>query len=416
MYYIKWIILIGLSAKIIVNTLLDYLQLNHIKKNADYIPTFLIDKVDKKQLGTIAEYSRIKIKFNYFQSLISTAIIMIFLFTPLYSSFIHLLNNMQVHFIIKGLLMFILPLLASSIILLPFDYYFNFHIEEKFGFNKYNKFKWGIDTIKSLIVGLFTIIIILLPIFLLFGEHFVFNWVFVFIIWGIISLLMIMFLYISPVLLLPFFYKLKTIDNEILKNAITQLVQKSGYQIEGIFVADASSKSSHANALFTGLFNKKRIILFDTLIENYSHDEILAVLAHEIGHGKKKHIIKLLIINILLSLLFIISCSYIINLGIIYDAFGIPDVLWASLHLIMIFFLNVLFFFLMPIINFTSHKNEFESDNYSTELIGNSNGLVSIFEKFITNELSQIYNHSIYEIFHHSHPTPINRIKNLTKE
>ncbi|MCK4523954.1 M48 family metallopeptidase [candidate division WOR-3 bacterium] len=387
-----------------------------MKKNADKIPAFLCNKIDESKLISIAEYSGIKIKFNCFQSLISTAVIMLFLFTPLYSSFINLLCNMQVHFIIKGLSMFILPVITLTIILLPFDYYFNFHIEEKFGFNKYTKFKWFMDAVKSFIVGLFTIVIILLPILLLFGEHFVFNWIFEFIIWGIISLLMIMFLYISPVLLLPFFFKLKPIDNEDLKNAITKLVQKSGYQIEGIYIADASSKSSHVNALFTGLFNKKKIILFDTLIDNYSHDEILAVLAHEIGHGKKKHIIKFLIISILLSLIFIISCSYIIDLGIIYDAFEIPNVLWASLHLIMIFFLDVLLFFLMPVINFISHKNEFESDNYSFELIGNSNGLISIFEKLITKELSQIHNHSIYDIFHHSHPTLAKRIKNLAKE
>jgi STE24 endopeptidase len=300
-------------------------------------------------------------------------------------------------------------MIGSEIISTPISYYNTFVIEEKFGFNKTTKQIFWVDKIKGLLMNILVggAILSLISWFYLLTENnfWIYSWILV----TAFSLFLNMF---YAKLIVPLFNKQTPLENGALKSAIESYGKKVGFTIHNIFIIDGSKRSTKANAYFSGFGSQKRITLYDTLINDLDTDEIVAVLAHEVGHYKKNHIIYNMISSILLSGLTLYLLSFFINSPILSNALGVST---PSFHIGLIAF-GILYTPISEItglcINFMSRKFEYQADNYAKETF-HKNALITSLKKLSKNSLSNLTPHPAYVFAHYSHPTLLNRIKNL---
>jgi STE24 endopeptidase len=402
--------------KTIVKLWLDLINLWRLKKQAGVVPAQLQSLIDAESLLKNDSYHTAKMYFQIICFLFNSLIIAVILFTPAYRHYSNWTFNWPVPVIVKGIGFFIIPELIDSLIQLPFSFIYHFRIEARYGFNKYRISGWLTDTLKSLLVNIVLTVLILAVILGIWGNSFNFNWRDVLLGWLLALILIITFVYLVPVLLIPFFYKLRPLPNEELQTKIKDLVERAGFKARGVFMADQSQKSTHANASISGLGKSKTIILFDTLVDNYDSEEILGVLAHEIGHGKMGHIQKLLITIIFQAFLFIWAASYLLETGLPYSFAGIPNIFYSGLFITYYFFFELLGYFISPIMAAISRRFEYQADAFSKRLLGSGAPLIATFEKFITRELVNLNSHPLYESFYYSHPTLLKRIKALRRQ
>lgn len=299
--------------------------------------------------------------------------------------------------------------LASALLSLPFSWYETFVIEEKFGFNKSSTKTFFLDQLKGLLLGAIiggAILALIVWIYLLTGKNF---WIYALAV--IIAFSLFMTLFYSN-LIVPLFNKQKPLEEGALKSAISEFCTKVRFKLDNVFVIDGSKRSTKANAYFTGIGKKKRIVLYDTLINEMNTGEIVAVLAHEIGHYKRKHIVVTLILSFFTTAIML----YIFSLVSSNPAFA--EVLGAKqpgFHLSMITF-GILYSPLSFIIgigmNLLSRKNEYEADDFAA-INYNGESLASALKKLSVHNLSNLTPHPVYVFFHYSHPTLLQRLKNL---
>lgn len=301
--------------------------------------------------------------------------------------------------------------LLQTLVWLPFSYYATFVIEEKFGFNKMTKKLFFLDTLKSLLLNFILGGVLLGAIVWIYTQVWVNFWWMAWILLSVFSLFMMMF-YSS--LIVPLFNKQTPLEDGELKTAINDFASKVGFQLDNIFVIDGSKRSSKANAYFSGFGPKKRIVLYDTLINDLTTQELVAVLAHEIGHYKKKHTLQMLLFSILQTGFIMYLFSLIINNTQVAQA------LWSevsSFHIWAIAF-SILFTPLSLILwifgSILSRKNEYQADNFAKEFYS-GDALISGLKKLSQNNLSNLLPHPVYEFIHYSHPTVLKRIKALKK-
>jgi len=409
----KTFFLLLFTIKIFIKLGLDLMNYCYLKKHAAIIPAELATVIATEQMHRINSYNIAKIIFHSGRFLFSSLLLLFFLFSPLYSIYTNWFVSFPMPYLFQGLLFFFTIHITTWILDLPFDYFFHFRIEARYGFNKYTRKLWLGDQLKSIFVGSLVSAVILSLFFLLWGENFIFNWSYVFIGWLATVLLVVLLMYVVPILMLPIFYQLKALVNETLTANISELFSRSGLKVRGIFSADESKKSTHANALITGIGRSKTIILFDTLLEHYSDEEILAMTAHEIGHGKKGHLFKLMSLTIIELFLFILFVSYFLAADFPYQAMGITKILYSGLFAAYIFFFDLLTFFVQPLFSSYSRTLEYEADDYSKQLLGSGAPLQSSFQKLIRNEMDNINPHPWYEAYYYSHPTLLKRIQAL---
>jgi STE24 endopeptidase len=298
---------------------------------------------------------------------------------------------------------------VQTIIGIPFWYYATFVIEEKYGFNKSTKRIFFLDIIKSLLLSAligWILLALIVWVYEKIGQNF---WIYA---WGILSFFSVFMMMFYSNIIVPLFNKQTPLEEGELKTAINNFGNKVGFKIDNIFVIDGSKRSTKANAYFTGFWPKKRIVLYDTLIKDMTIDEIVAVLAHEIGHYKRRHTIQMLVFSILQtwSILFIFSL-----------ALKIPEVsyaLWAkevSFHM-WAFAFGILFTPISHIIgifgNILSRRNEYQADEFAA-LNSNPNDLQNALKKLSVNNLSNLRPHPWYEFFYYSHPTVLKRLQFL---
>ena len=397
----------------VIEIIFDVANFRHLKKKAGIIPDEFKDVIDSEKLLKHDLYNSEKMKFELFSGVISNIISLFFLFSPLFPFYVELINNIPVPFILKGIFFFLILIIISDISALPFSFYFHFKIEEKYGFNKYTVNTFLIDKVKSMIISSLILTIILCIILTLSGNSVQFKWIYVFTGWGALAIFSLILTYLVPILILPFFYKLKPLPDGELKNSLNNLIQKCGVKIKGLYSADESKRSTHANAAVAGIGKSKKIIIFDTMLnEKYSSVEILAVIAHEIGHAKKKHILKQTVISMAVMFVAVAFVVYALSSNYIYTSMNIPHVFYAGLLVISIFFSNITFFW-SPLFGRLSRKFEYEADAYSSEALCTPEPLISSFKKMVSNDLSNINPHPFYEEFFYSHPSAIKRIKRL---
>ncbi len=299
---------------------------------------------------------------------------------------------------------------AASFLFAPVNYYTGFYLEHKYNLSNQSFVKWIWENIKSLIVSL----LIGVPIMLMF--YFTLNqfggmW------WLPFAILMffvsVVLSQIFPVLILPIFYKLTPLENEELKNSIESLALNAGIKIENLYKFNMSKNTKKANAAFTGLGKTKRIILGDTLIDNYSNEEIETVIAHELGHFKKKHIIKNIIIGTITSFLtlFVIALLYQISLG----WFGFSSITQIAALPLLALWSMLIGVIQSPLGNILSRKFEYEADEYAVKETRNSEAFINTLQKLTDQNLGDKEPHPFIEWFFYSHPSIKNRIGGIRK-
>ena len=397
------------------SNLLDYINHRNWK---DEIPNELKDFYDKEKYKKAKNYALSKNKISLFSSSLSFLLVISLIVFNGYgiidqfvsSNLSKFFDSLQIssNFIQSGIFFLILFIL-NSFLSIPFSYYNTFVIEEKFGFNKTTKLTFFIDIIKSTLLSFFIGGILLFLALYLYENLNDGFWLWL---WIGLSLLMILINMFYADLIVPIFNKLTPLDDGELRNKIEKYSKDVGYLLKNIYVIDGSKRSTKANAFFSGLGPRKTIALYDTLIEKHTENELVAVLAHEVGHFKKKHIFSGLIMSIIQIGIMSFFFELCLKLPEISIALGGLE---SSFHLGLVGF-SIIF---SPIsilsgiiMNYKSRKNEFEADAYAKETF-NGEDLSLALKKLSVDSLSNIYPHPLYVFFHYSHPPLIQRLRAL---
>jgi STE24 endopeptidase len=350
------------------------------------------------------ENSRLGSKENLVDDIIALAVL--FLLLP---SFVSALVGLKIHFIWQALIFFGVFAAIGGIVGIPFDLYDNFVLERKYGFSTITWRIWITDLIKSLIISAI-LMIIMVSAFMSFIHYLPRSWWFW--AWIFFTLLEIVLLWLYSVLIAPLFNKYEPIKDEQLKEKINALMEKVGLKTKGVFQVDEGKRSKHTNAYFTGIGKTKRIVLYDTLLASHSTDEILAVLAHEIGHWKKKHILKQLMFMIPASLVLLYFVYLILSWPPLYAAFGVQVTVYAGLFLVSLY-LSSAGFFLSPIGAAIMRRYEREADRVACELTGTSAPMIDALKRLAKDNLANLHPHPLYVWFYYSHPPLLERIEYL---
>ncbi len=392
----------------IIDSLLDILNARHYN---NVIPEELADVYpDDKYQESIA-YKKVNHQFKLVTSFISLCVMLVFFFLKGFAWVDAIARNISDNLIVISLVFFGIIMIGSDIISIPTSYYKTFVIEEKFGFNKTTIKTFFIDKIKSILMmivvggGLLALIIWFYQIT---GSYF---WIYA---WALISIFTLAMNMFYAKLIVPLFNKQTPLEHGELRDTIEAYSQNVGFQLKDIFVIDGSKRSTKANAYFSGLGSEKRITLYDTLIKDLSKEEIVAVLAHEVGHYKKKHIIINLLLSVLITGITLWFLSLFIANPLLSEALGVAK---PSFHIGLVAF-GILYSPISEItgliMNLVSRAFEYQADMYAKESYSGE-ALINSLKKLSKNNLSNLTPHPAMVFIHYSHPTLLQRIRNLRK-
>jgi STE24 endopeptidase len=388
----------------VFDQLLDYLNLKSMRGD---IPDDVAEFYDRAQYVRSLDYHRELTRFGFISSGFSFVVSIAMLVSGGFGWLDDLLHGYIQHPIPLALVFFAILLIAADILSLPFQLYSTFVIEEKFGFNKTTVRTFFLDKVKGYLLAAIIggpLLALLIYLVRVIGPDF---WIWFAIIASVFILFMNMF---YTTLILPLFNKLTPLPDGELKSAIHRFAAGVDFPLDNIFVIDGSKRSSKANAFFSGIGRKKKIVLYDTLIEKHSTQELVAVLAHEVGHFKKKHIV----LGLALSVLQVFLTMFILSLMVYNENLSLAlGGSQQSIHLNLVAF-SILF---APISGVTgllmsvySRRNEFEADAYARETFDGA-ALADALKKLSVDSLSNLYPHPLYVFFHYSHPPLLKRLR-----
>ncbi|MEM7085442.1 MAG: M48 family metallopeptidase [Bacteroidota bacterium] len=402
-------IIIGiLILNFIIDKVLDHLN---AKRFQDPIPKALEDVYDAAEYRKSQTYKKAKHTFGTLTSSVSIVATLLFFFFDGFAFVDSLARSYSENSIVIALVFFGVILLASDLLSTPFSYFNTFVIEEKFGFNKTTRKTFVFDKIKGWIMGGIiggVLLALIIWFYQTTGEHF---WLYA---WGLVTLFSLLMNLFYARLIVPLFNKQSPLEKGELRTSIEKYATKVGFDIKNIFVIDGSKRSTKANAYFSGFGREKRITLYDTLINDLNQDEIVAVLAHEVGHYKRKHIIFNLGASILTTGFTLWLLSLFVGNSLLSEALGVSQ---PSFHMGLIAF-GVLYTPISEItgllMNYLSRKFEYQADDYAKMTYAGP-PLVSALKKLSKNSLSNLTPHPAYVFMHYSHPTLLERFENLRK-
>ena len=412
------IFLVFFVASTITKLSLAFINYFHRKKHLGIIPKELEGRLDQEKMKKIDEYSNIKLIYSLCTMIISRIIILLFLCLGFYPWLVSVFNGWTQNLYFLVILFFFTDDLLDTVLSIPGDLYFHFGIEKKFGFNKMTLGLWFSDLIKDLILS-FVIKAVMLIVLVFVFKTFADMWWLP--IWCFMILFSLAMQVIYPQFIAPLFNKFSPLPDGELRDKLTSLLVKSGYKPDGLFVVDSSKRSTHSNAYFTGMGKAKRIVLYDTLIEKMTPDELTAVMGHEIGHRKKGHILKNMITSFVKSLVMLFLASKLLTLSSLYNGFGfvisadhINEAYYIGLFLLVIIFSPISYFF-QPFSAWRSRCHEYEADRFSAELTNIPEALIEGLIKLNLDNLSNLYPAPSYVRFYASHPPLLQRIAALRK-
>jgi STE24 endopeptidase len=401
------IFLIIIIAGFSVDQILDYLNFKYLKKE---LHPLLQGIYDEEKYKKQQNYKQENYRIGLLGSIFSLVIMMLMLLAGGFRWIDNIAFSISEHYILYSLIFFGIIGLGMDIISTPFDIYDTFVIEKKYGFNRTSIKTYILDKFKSWMIGAIIgggLLSLIIYIYNLTPEYF---WLLA---WAVITVFTVFMNMFYSTLIVPLFNKQKPLEDGELKDAIMNFASSTNFKIDNIYVIDGSKRSSKANAYFSGLGPKKRVVLYDTLIEEMETEEIVAVLAHEIGHFKKKHIIT----NLLMSLFLTGVSLFLLGLFLQYDVFALAlGVEQASFHAGLIAF-GIIFSPLSTVTgllgNLISRKHEYEADDFA-KYNYNASSLISGLKKLTSHNLGNLTPHPAYVFVHYSHPPLLARLKNLS--
>jgi STE24 endopeptidase len=389
---------------------LQMLNLKHLAKHGAEVPQGFSPYVDGEALAQMRDYTLAHGRLQRLESLVSTAFTLLFLFGGLLNRLNSLIGAQSWSPVVSGVVFFLALVYADTLIKLPFSIYTTFSLEKRFGFSTMTPTLFVQDTVKSLLIGtllLATLLAVLLSLItVLPAIWWLAGWLFV-LLYGIFLL------YLSPAVIAPLFNRFSPIADISLERRIKEIMTRAGLTVNRVFSMDGSKRSKHSNAYFTGIGRLKKIVLFDTLLANHEADEILAILAHEAGHWKKKHILKMLAVSQLLSLLGFYA-AYRLTAGNFLARLFMLDIPSMHAQLLLAAFVGSLVLFpLKPLLTFISRRHEIEADDFAVQLTDMPGAMARGLMKLGRDNLANLHPHPWYAAVYYSHPPLAQRVKRL---
>ncbi|MDA3956359.1 M48 family metallopeptidase [Oceanispirochaeta sp.] len=396
----------------LVSWFLSILNLNSTIKNRSEVPKAFQETINQEGYDKSVSYTLVQGRF----ALLSAAWSFLFLLIIVLTGFPGKLETFMLNILPGGTLFSILYILVFSFIYslssIPFSLYSQFVIEEEFGFNKTTLSLFLTDMIKQMALIPVLAVPLLWGLFFFMDKSGSFWWIYAS---AFIIVFQLFILLLYPVLIAPLFNKFTALEDGSLKTRLQGLAERCGFGTTGIYVMDGSRRSGHSNAYFTGLGKFKRIVLFDTLIESLSEEELEAVLAHEIGHNKLKHIPKRLVVSIISLTGTLFVTSLCLNWDALFQAFTFAEGGYHSILIILMFCSTPFSFFLSPLSHFWSRKHEYEADAYACRAVSNNSALAQALLMLSRENLSNLTPHKLYSTFHYSHPVLSERLAAIEK-
>lgn len=402
------IIVVFLCLDFIFERILEYLNSKHM---SPVLPESLKGIYDEKEYGRFQSYKRENGRLDGWSSGFGFVVMMGFLLAGgfgWYNGWVVSLTDS----VVWQTILFVVGLsLASSVLDIPFDYYGTFHIEEKYGFNKTTRKIFWLDTVKELILSLLmggVLLALIVWFYTWAGTSF---WLYA---WGAVTVFSLFMGMFYSQLIVPLFNKQTPLQEGSLRDKIQAFAGKVGFKLNNIYVIDGSKRSTKANAYFTGLGPKKRVVLYDTLIDELTEEEIVAVLAHEIGHYKKRHTLRSMFLSIIQMGVILWLFSLCVNNAALSEALG-GDKAYFQLGLMAFAILYSPINLILGIgMNVWSRKNEYEADAFAARYY-EGDYLVSGLKKISVKALSNLTPHPLYEYIHYSHPSLLKRIRAIKR-
>jgi STE24 endopeptidase len=391
---------------------LTLLNLGHVRRNADAVPAAFAGVVDAETHARSVKYTVVHGRYSMASSAVSSAALLVIVLTGFLGVLDSAARSVPIHPYLQGILFIAAVSVVFGVIQFPFAVYSTFVIEARFGFNKTTPKLFIVDMLKGLAISTVIGVPVLLGLFWFMDTTGPFWWIWAFAAMTAFQLVMSI---LAPLVIAPMFNKFTPLPDGLLKDRITELASRLQFRTKGIFVVDSSKRSRHSNAYFTGLGRAKRIVLFDTLVSSHTEDEIVSVLAHEIGHEKRNHIKKGLVISTAVSLIGFWILSLLLHWAPLYEAFGFTKPGYHSLLVLLAFCSGPFTFFLQPLFTMRSRKQEYEADRFAVRGVGSAAGLKSALLRLSRDNLSNLTPHPLYSFFHYTHPTLAERIAALDR-
>ena len=389
---------------------LRHINLNHLKRHGATVPEGLEAVINAETLAKTVAYTFDSSSLGLWESLFDNLLLVLFLFGGLLGLYDRFITGLSAHPVLQGVLFFIIISWLQTVLESPFSLYSAFVVEARHGFNTLTPKLWLIDLLKSQLIGTIITGLLLGVVFTLIGWSSSHWWLWV---WGFLALFTLFMMFISPYVIEPLFNKFEPVVEEGLEEDIKVMMARAGLQVGKVMQMDASKRSRHSNAYFTGIGKVKRIVLYDTLIKQMTHAEIVAVLAHEIGHWKKGHIRK----RLLLTEAGVLAGSWIVFHALSWQ--GLPGLLGynnlslAARLVILGFIASLVLFPFSPLSAWLSRRDEYAADRFAVELTDDPDSLASALIKLSAENLSNLHPHPLYASFYYSHPPVVERVRKL---
>ncbi len=399
------IILVTIAVDFILDLVSNYLNLKSLSKE---LPDEFEGVYDEETYAKSQEYTKTQTRFGFITGGFDLVVLLGFWFSGGFNWLDEIVRAWGFGELVTGLLYIAVLMVSKSAISLPFSIYSTFVIEERFGFNKTTPKTFVLDLVKGLGLGLLIGMPLLAGILAFFMYTGDLAWLYA---WIAITLFSLVMQYVAPTWIMPLFNKFTPLEEGELRTAIEDYTDKVDFPLQGLFVIDGSKRSSKSNAFFTGFGKNKRIALYDTLIENHTNDELVAVLAHEIGHYKKKHIIKGMITSVIQTGAMLFVLSIFLQAEGLFDAFYMDKM---SVYAGLIFF-GMLYapidMILSVFMQISSRKHEYEADEFAAITTGKPKDMIATLKKLSKDNLSNLTPHPFYVFLNYSHPPALQRIK-----
>lgn len=390
---------------------LRYINLSYLKLHGSQVPAGFEGAIDEEKLRTSTAYTLDSSRLGLWSSLFDNVVVIVFLFGGVLLSYDLFVSGLHYSAILEAIAFFLMMTWAQTLLGIPFDLYSTFVIEARYGFNTTTKLLWISDLLKSQVIGGLLLAFLAAVVFWLIGwsPHHWWLWV-----WGFMAAFSLFMMFISPYLIEPLFNKYEPVTEAGLEDDIRAMMEKAGLKVGKVLQMDASRRSKHSNAYFTGIGKVKRIVLYDTLIRQMSHGEIVAVLAHEIGHWKKGHVWKRLLWAEVLALVGLWACFRLLEWPGLPGLLELPsDISLPARMVVLGFAASLALFPLTPISAWLSRRHEWEADRFAAELTARPHDMASALVKMSAENLSNLFPHPLYAGFYYSHPPVVERVRQL---
>lgn len=402
-----------LLASLAVKFWLASRQVRHVATHRDEVPAAFRERVTLQAHQKAADYTIAKTRFGMLETAFAAAVLLGWTLL----GGLEMVNRLLLGWIGAGMAQQV-ALVAAFVVIsgaldLPFTLYQTFVIEERFGFNKMTLRLWLLDLGKGLLLGIALGLPLLWVVLWLMHAGGALWWLYA---WAILAAWQLLLMWIAPRFILPLFNKFTPLQDETLRDRVTRLMERCGFAAKGLFVMDGSKRSAHANAFFTGFGANKRVVFFDTLLAQLSHGEMEAVLAHELGHFKRRHIVKRMASGFALTLAGFALLGWLSQQVWFYTGLGVrPDVAGANDALALLLFMlavPVFTFFVSPLFARFSRKHEFEADAFAVEH-ASGHDLAAALLKLYEDNASTLTPDPVFVQFYYSHPPASERLARM---